>query len=162
MPYFQERKVLTLSLGGCDTVVRVNGQLRYGPPRATVPALVLLAVLIALFAISSDTSGRIAGVAAVVLLLLAAAWVSRGPAVVADDAGIAVRGLIAVRRHPWPQVRQLRLESRRRSKAIEVETDDGVFAIPAYLLGRVTLAQAERELSLLRTTALLRSPDELP
>lgn len=126
--------------------------MEYGPPRAAVPALVVLAALIVAFAVGAGTSQRYAGAAAAVLLLIAAGWVALGPAVVADRHGVTVRGLVSRRHVAWAEVLRLRRDDRRRSHTLELEVADGLIVIPSYLLGRTPLAVAERELSALRNS----------
>jgi hypothetical protein len=133
-------------------VEAVNERVEYGPPRATVPALVVIAALVVAFAIGAGTSQRYAGGAATALLLIAAAWVAFGPAVVADHDGVTVRGLIGRRHVTWAEVIRLRHDDRRRSHTLELEVADGLIVIPSYLLGRTPLAVAERELSALRNS----------
>lgn len=125
-------------------------RVEYGPPGATVPLLIAFAAVLVAVAITGDSAQRYAGGAAAVLVLLAAGWVSRGPAVVADRAGITVRRLIGQRHLAWHEVVGLRRDERRRSHLIELETERSLVLIPAYLLGRTRLATAERELSALR------------
>jgi hypothetical protein len=126
---------------------------RYGPPRATVPALVVLALGLIALAIDAGTSQRIAGVAAAVILLLGAVWVASGDAVVADRTGVTVRGLVTRRHVAWHQVSRLRTDDRRRSHTLELETPDGLVLIPSYLLGRTPLSVVERELNAIREAA---------
>jgi hypothetical protein len=135
-----------------------HATLRYGPPRATVPALVVLALAIGAYAAGAGTSERYAGAAAAVILLLAAGWAARGPAVVADPDGVTIRSLFGRRRISWTDVIRLRTDDRRRSHSLEFEVVGGLVVVPSYLLGRTPLAVAARELSALREKAADRSP----
>lgn len=127
--------------------------LRYGPARPAAPALALVAAILIVAGLASDTAGRVgAGVAAAVLLL-AAIWVCAGPVVRADTGGVVVRRLFGDVRLPWSEVIGLRADDRRRSRSLEIETAERLVLIPAPLLGRTTVTHAVGELTELREAA---------
>ncbi|MGH3744000.1 MAG: PH domain-containing protein, partial [Mycobacteriales bacterium] len=113
--------------------------IRYGPPGFTAPALAALGVVVGLLSINTDAEGRLLLVIAAVGFLVAAGWLLvGGPPLVADDGGVAVRTLVATHRLGWDEVQALRVDARRRSRALEIETAERVYAVPAMLLGRIT------------------------
>ncbi|HEY5334769.1 MAG TPA: PH domain-containing protein [Mycobacteriales bacterium] len=124
----------------------------YGPPRFTAPALAALGVVVALFAAGSDAEGRLLLLVAAAGFLVAAGWLVGGPPLVADDTGVAVRTLLATDRLRWADIQAIRVDRRRRSRALEIETAERVYAIPALLLGRVRPEEARAALEQLRSS----------
>jgi hypothetical protein len=122
----------------------------------TAPGLVLIAAAVIGLGVSSDAGGRSAGWVAAALLLAAALWVAAGPVLVADADGLTVRGLLRRRRVPWSAVQAIRVDSRRRARAVEIETVDLLLAVPATLLGRTTPTTVAAELCRARDQALGR------
>lgn len=125
--------------------------IRYGPPAFTAPVLAALGIVVAVLAVGADDEGRLLLAVAAAGLLGAAAWLVGGPPLTADGDGLAVRTLVATRRLAWPEVQAVRVDARRRSRALEIETADRVYAVPAMLLGRVSPEEARRALERLRS-----------
>lgn len=127
--------------------------IRYGPPGFTAPALAALGVIAALLAVGTDAEGRLLLLIAAAGFLVAGGWLVGGPPLVADADGVAVRTLLATDRLGWADVQAVRVDPRRRSRALEIETAERVYAIPAMLLGRVRPEEARVALEQLRSTA---------
>lgn len=124
---------------------------RFGPPPYTAPVLGGVGVLLAVLAAGSDAEGRVLLAVAAAGVLAAAAWLLGGPPLSADAAGVAVRGVVRTHRLAWDEVLAVGVDSRRRSRAVEIETADDVYAVPAILLGRVRPAEAQAALERLRS-----------
>lgn len=131
---------------------------RYGPPRWTPVALLVLALVLVLAGINTDTPGRIGGGAAVVILLGGALWLAGGPSVAADLDGVTIRGPLRRRVLDWSAVRAVRADTGRRSRAVELDTDDGLLVVTATLLGRVRPEEVAGALNALRARALGMPP----
>lgn len=125
--------------------------IRYGPPGLTAPALAALGVVTALLSVGSDAEGRLLLAVAAAGFLLSAGWLVGGPPLVADADGLAVRTVVATHRLGWADVQALRVDGRRRSRALEIETAERVYAVPALLLGRVRPEEARGALEQLRS-----------
>ena len=125
-------------------------ELRYGPPRAAGPVLLVLAAVLAAAGWRTDAPGRLLAGVAVAGLLGAAGWTLGGPALRADAAGVRVRSGLRRYQVPWPAVRSVRADTRRRSAAVELDTELGLLAVPAVLLGGAGPAEVAAELNQLR------------
>lgn len=123
----------------------------WGPPREAAAALVILAVVLVGVAFGVDDAGRLLLGIAALGALYAAGWLLGGPALRADEDGIRVRGAIRTYAVDWPAVERIRVDGRRRSRAVELETDQGLLAVPALLLGGVSPEQVATALRGLRS-----------
>lgn len=126
--------------------------IRFGPPRFAAPALAALGIVLGVLAAGSDAEGRLLLLVAAAGFLVAAGWLVGGPPLAADGNGVAVRTLLATDRLGWADVQAIRVDRRRRSRALEIETDERVYAIPAMLLGRVRPEEARAALEQLRSS----------
>ena len=113
----------------------------------------VLGAAIAAVAVGLDGPGRLLAGIAAAALLLAAGWLLGGPVLRADTDGVAVRGWVRTHETTWPEIRRILVDTRRRSAAIEVETDLALLVVPALLLGRVRPAEAARAVQELRPVA---------
>lgn len=127
--------------------------IRYGPPRFTALALAILGVIVGLLAVGTDAEGRLLLLIAAVGFAVSAGWLVGGPPLSADSDGVTVRTFVATHRLTWPDVQALRVDVRRRSQALEIETEERVYAVPAILLGRVRPEEARAALERLRSSA---------
>jgi hypothetical protein len=132
-------------------------QSAWGPPRWTAGVLAVVAVALVGLAVGVDGPGRVLLAIAVLAALYAAGWLLGGPALAADSAGVRVRGASRSHQVPWSEVHRVLVDARRRSRAVELETDDGLLAVPALLLGGVSPAVVAARLERLRT-----APGDLP
>lgn len=124
---------------------------RYGPPRATGPVIAVIAALAALAGTQTDAAGRLLLGVCVIGLATAAGWlIVGGDVVTADATGVTVRDGFHRHRLAWPEVRSIVVDDRRRSRALELDTDRGLLAVPAILLGRASPRQAAEQLRALR------------
>lgn len=124
--------------------------IRYGPPAFAAPALGAAGIVVGLLAIGADAEGRLLLVIAAVGMVAAAGWLLGGPPLVADADGVAVRGLVGTHRLGWAEVQALGVDTHRRSRALEIETADRSYAVPAMLLGRIRPEEARAALERLR------------
>lgn len=124
--------------------------IRFGPPPYTAPVLAAVGVVLAVLAAGSDAEGRVLLAVAAAGVLAGAAWLLGGAPLSADAEGVAVRGVVRTHRLAWAEVIAVGVDSRRRSRAVEIETADDVFAVPAILLGRARPAEARAALERLR------------
>ncbi len=127
--------------------------LTWGPPRAAAAALALVGLAAAGLAVTQDPLGRLLLAVVAVLFVLAGCWVLRGPSLSADATGVRVRGVIRTHELPWDAVAAVLVDDRRRSRAVELETEDGLLAMPALLLGGVSPRVVARQLTALRANA---------
>lgn len=123
----------------------------WGPPRWLAFALLCLAAVLVGVATGVDDAGRLLLGIAAVGVLYAAGWLLGGPALRADHAGIRVRGALRTHTVDWAAVERVRVDSRRRSRAVELETDQGLLAVPALLLGGVSPERVAATLHQLRS-----------
>jgi len=63
---------------------------------------------------------------------------------------------------PWSAVRSVQADSRRRSRAVEIATDEALFAVPAVLLGRASPGEVVTALSELLTRSRSRQTTPEP
>ena len=126
---------------------------RWGPPRWT--AVVLGAFTLALLVVATglDGPGRVLLGISIVGTLYSGGWVLAGPALTADEEGVRVRGAVRTHHAEWAQVSHILLDSRRRSRAVELETDSGLLAVPVLLLGGVSPRAVVAELEQRRDRA---------
>jgi len=116
---------------------------------APSPALVIAGWLAALVALlltgfSDDPVGRLFGAVATVVLASAALFgTAARPRLSVDASGIAVRGLLGVRRWPWSRVHRLRVVNHRRLgreiPALELDGIDEDGSEQLVVLGRLDL-----------------------
>jgi hypothetical protein len=131
-------------------------QPRWQVPRK-VPAgkLAVAAILLALAAVAAEEPWLWAVTVAVVAGLLA--WAARDLAapvrLAADAAGVTVvTGFARRRRLSWSQVERVRLDVRRRSRMLEIDTGEQLYLLSRYELD-ADLAEVAGELEALRTAA---------
>jgi hypothetical protein len=129
-------------------------QRRWQVPRK-VPAgkLAVAAILVALAAVAAEEPWLWAVTAAVVAGLLA--WAARDLAVpvrlVADAGGVTVvAGFARRRRLRWSQVERVRLDVRRRSRLLEIDTGERLYLLSRYEVD-ADLAEVAGQLEALRT-----------
>lgn len=127
---------------------------RYGPPRSAAALLGLAALVVALLAAPADAPGRALAAVAITGLLAGAIWLLCGPVLRADGRSVRVRGLVRTQELRWEQVTAVVVEPRRRSRALELDTSEGLVAVPAMLLGRTSPGEAAAALRRLRAAAL--------
>jgi hypothetical protein len=108
----------------------------YGLTRATGPALLALAALLAVIGVTGDTQATVDGCIVAGFLVAGAIWVFLGPTLTADDTGVTIRGPLGRRRIPWSDIVEVRHDDRRRTRAIEFHTRDGLVLVSMLLLGR--------------------------
>lgn len=127
--------------------------IRYAPPRFTAPALAALGLVVAGLAVGTDAEGRLLLLVAAAGFVVAAGWLLGGAPLVADADGLTVRTLVGTHRCAWAEVQAVQVDARRRSRALEIETTDRLYAVPAILLGRVRPEEARAALEQLRSSA---------
>ncbi len=134
------------------TPAPADSPVAFGPSRATTVGVAVLGLTFVALAFGTDAAGRLLTGLAAALLLGGAGWLSVGPVLVADAERLTVR--TGWHRHVlgWEEVRGVLVDNRRRSRAIEVETADGLLSVPALLLGGVTVAAAAAALETFRPT----------
>lgn len=103
-----------------------------------------------LFDAGSDPAGRLlAGFAAAGLLGWAVFGTRARPRLRADTDGVTVGGLLGSRHHPWPLVRDLRVQAVRRwgrdSVFLEIDTVTTDGAERLLVLGRLDLGEDPRD-----------------
>ncbi|HEV7209246.1 MAG TPA: PH domain-containing protein [Mycobacteriales bacterium] len=137
---------------------------RFGLPALTGPGLLVFAAALAILGVSSDAAGRLLLAVAVLGFVGAALWTFGGPVISADTDALTVRGLLRRHQLPWAAVRTVRADTRRRSRAVEIETDGGLFAVPAVLLGRASPGEVVAALSAWQPApgAAAGHPDDSP
>jgi len=108
----------------------------YGLTRATGPALLALAALLVVIGFAGDARATVDGCVVAGFLVAGAIWVFMGPTLTADDTGVTIRGPLGRRRIPWSDIVDVRHDDRRRTRAIEFHTDDGLILVSMLLLGR--------------------------
>jgi hypothetical protein len=131
----------------------VDDALSWGPPRGAAVALVVLGLAAAGLALTQDPLGRLLLAVAAVLFAAAGGWVLRGPSLSADPDGVRVRGVLRTHELPWDAVATVLVDDRRRSRAVELETEDGLLAVPALLLGGVSPRVVAQQLTVLQQSA---------
>lgn len=118
----------------------------WGPPRGAAAGLAVLAVVLVALTLATDPAGRLLLGVAALLSASGAVWLLGGPALRADDDGVRVRGALRTHEVAWSGVDRVLVDSRRRSRAVELETDEGLLAVPALLLGGVSPEQVATHL----------------
>jgi len=132
----------------CESVAHMApGAVHYGPPRIAGPALLLFAAVLGVTSLGSDAPGRLLIGVAVAGALGAALWTLGGPALSADLDAVRIRRVVGRHQLPWSAVRSVQADSRRRSRAVEIATDEALFAVPAVLLGRASPGEVVTALS---------------